>query len=43
MVYKAMSHVIVLRMRELSPVPTLVAKINESYFLNSACVKKPTA
>jgi hypothetical protein len=35
MVYKAMSHVTLPHMRELSPTPTLVAKLNGGYFLNS--------
>jgi hypothetical protein len=34
-VYKAMSHVMLPCMHELSPAPTLVAKINGGYFLNS--------
>jgi hypothetical protein len=38
MMYKVMSHVTLPRMRELSPTPTLVAKINGGYFPDIPCI-----
>jgi hypothetical protein len=36
MVYRAVNHVTITRMSELSLAPTLVAKINEYFFPNSS-------